>query len=140
MSAAAAAPTARSRSVRAGVLVLLLLWVVQFGAQLCAVHCGVAPTTPHASAVDGGADRVAAVASVSSGAPVAEPPAAGGGSPPAAHAPGCPLAEVCDLGQSAMLPAAARTPAAIAAPEGPPAPPARAARFERSPEDRPPAA
>jgi hypothetical protein len=138
----AAASAVRSRPVRAGVLVLLLLWVVQFGAQLCATHCGVASTGTHAVAVDREAGRVAAVdvAVGVAGAPRAEPPAADVASPPAAHAPGCPLAEVCDLGQSAMLPAAARLPVAVAAPAGPPAAPARAARFERSPEDRPPAA
>lgn len=169
---------APSRPVRSGVIALLLVWMVQFGAQLCAQHC--APMTAWAGAPTADADRPASGAAYgiagtaaddsvpdrlaergatpgpASGEPsVSGEPARAGADPPSAVAvalagdavrslPGvaleCPLADVCDLGQTALLPFDQRPVARIAAVDGPSAPPVRAARFERAPEERPPTA
>lgn len=103
-------------------LVLLLAWIVQFGAQLCALHC---------PPVTAGADAPAAVAVVLAEDAVRSLPGA---------APDCPLADVCDLGQTALLPFDRRPVQRIAAADELSAPPARVARFERAPEERPPTA
>lgn len=124
-----------------GVVALLLAWIVQFGAQLCALHC---PT----STAWAGAEI--AVAPAGAG----EPARANDDAPPAvavgladdadrslpSAASDCPLADVCDLGQTALLPVDRRPAARIAAADDVSAPPARAARFERAPEERPPTA
>jgi hypothetical protein len=107
-----------------GVLVLLLAWIVQFGAQLCALHC---PTST-AWANDDAPPAVAV--GLADDADRSLPSAASD----------CPLADVCDLGQTALLPVDRRPAARIAAADDVSAPPARAARFERAPEERPPTA
>jgi hypothetical protein len=154
VSNAAAPPfAAAARAGRPVAWLMIGLLLLQWAAQVCAVHCGMAapadarPTIGAASVVPPAAGGSDAVPPIHPTSPAAQGAASPVGVPSAAAAPAatgldspCLLIAWCDLGQVAMVAIPPGPDAEPPARSGIAAPPGRAPSFLRAPEERPPTA
>jgi len=130
MSVAAVLSSARRRPLRSVVWLMVALWLLQVGAQFCAVQCGLAGGLERAAPLAGPSEPAPMLASIGDEAVVAA----------SAGSADCPVGAWCDVGQSSMLPASAPIAADRFLQPMAAGPPASRPSFLRIPDDRPPAA
>jgi hypothetical protein len=127
-TASAACVPARHRLLRSVIGLMLGVWLLQFGAQLCAAHCGIVETPYRAGPPASSIDPVATHA-----------PVHGQATAITADAFDCLVAGWCDAGQMSVLPGAVpAAPDRLLQPMAT-APPVSRFSFLRAPDDRPPA-